>query len=299
MADEELPPSKLGTKDHWDSVYEREVRVYNDVGDEGEVWFGESSVTKMRKWAHKHIKPKPDGSAVRIMEAGSGNGTLLLSFLTSPATEEDEFRQPPKYHLTGIDYCESAATLAQSIEHSRRENLPSEIENPESDSDDSDYGYDSAEEDDERDGGGGKGLIMNDVECSWRTADLLRSNLNGEKWDLVLDKGTYDALCLSDEGIEEEGGRLPSQVYPEKIAKLVENGGFFLITSCNFTEEEIKARYTKEGLDWIKYVEADADKRVSLTGFEFHSSVPHPSFSFGGKTGTTVCTVAFQKVIFS
>ncbi|OCF31227.1 hypothetical protein I316_07196 [Kwoniella heveanensis BCC8398] len=249
MADEELPPSRLGTKDHWDSVYEREVRVYNDVGDEGEVWFGETSVTKMRKWAHKHIKPKADGSAVRIMEAGSGNGTLLLSFLTSPAPLQDVDsaraggQRPPKYHLTGIDYCESAAVLARSIEQSRRETLPSEIENPESDSDD-DYDHDS----DDEEQGCGKGLIMNDVECSWRTADLLRSDLGGEKWDLVLDKGTYDALCLSDEGIEEEGGRLPSQVYPEKIAKLVEEAGFFLITSCNFTEEEIKARYTKVGL---------------------------------------------------
>ncbi|WVQ93586.1 hypothetical protein IAU59_000661 [Kwoniella sp. CBS 9459] len=279
MADEELPPSKLGTKDHWDSVYEREVRVYNDVGDEGEVWFGESSVSKMRKWAQRHIKPKADGSPVRIMEAGSGNGTLLLSFLTSPAPGPGSSASPPKYHLTGIDYCESATTLARSIEQSRRESLPSEIKNPESDSDDSDY--DSEEEDDDEDaaGGRGKGLIMNDVECSWRTADLLRSDLGGEKWDLVLDKGTYDALCLSNEGIEEEAGRLPSQFYPEKIARLVEDGGFFLITSCNFTEEEIKTRYTKDGL-----------------AFEFHSSVPHPSFSFGGKTGTTVCTVAFKKV---
>lgn len=36
--DEELPPSKLGTKEHWDMVYERENRVFEDVGDEGEVW---------------------------------------------------------------------------------------------------------------------------------------------------------------------------------------------------------------------------------------------------------------------
>lgn len=36
--DEELTPSKLGTKEHWDMVYERENRVFEDVGDEGEVW---------------------------------------------------------------------------------------------------------------------------------------------------------------------------------------------------------------------------------------------------------------------
>ena len=26
------------------------------------------------------------------------------------------------------------------------------------------------------------------------------------------------------------------------------------------------------------------------------SSIPHPSYTFGGKSGTVVCTVAFQKV---
>ncbi|WWC99205.1 hypothetical protein V866_006100 [Kwoniella sp. B9012] len=259
MADEELPPSKLGTKSHWDEVYEREVRVFNDVGDEGEVWFGESSVSKMRGWALRHLPPSANQEPIRILECGSGNGTLLLSFLTSSSLDPDGPPAKQNFHLTGIDYCESARLLAQSIEKSRRENIQQEIE--------------QALEDDEEE------LVENDIQCEWRTEDLLRKDFNGEQWDLVLDKGTYDALCLSSEGIEEEKGRLPSQVYPEKVALLVRKGGYFLITSCNFTEEEIKARYTKEGL-----------------GFEFHSSVPHPSFSFGGKSGTTVCTVAFKKV---
>ncbi|WRT63800.1 uncharacterized protein IL334_000725 [Kwoniella shivajii] len=242
MADEELPPSKLGTKSHWDDVYEREVRVFNDVGDEGEVWFGESSVTKMRKWAHRYLSSS--SSPIRVLECGSGNGTLLLSFLTSPGDI------PQAFHLTGIDYVERAAVLARSIEQTRRENLEDEIDEEEE--------------------------VINPVEIEWRTEDLLRKDFKGEQWDLVMDKGTYDALCLSPDGITEENDRLPSQVYPEKIAQLVGKDGFFLITSCNFTEEEIKSRYTKEGLG--------------------DSSVPHPSFSFGGKSGTTVCTVAFKKV---
>lgn len=61
-----------------------------------------------------------------------------------------------------------------------------------------------------------------------------------EPWDLVLDKGTFDALALSQEtipvsrvnaeGKEEVEQRLPSAVYPEKVAQLVKKGGFFLIT---------------------------------------------------------------------
>jgi hypothetical protein len=32
-----LAPSKLGTKDHWDDVYAREVKMHQECGDEGEV----------------------------------------------------------------------------------------------------------------------------------------------------------------------------------------------------------------------------------------------------------------------
>lgn len=43
---ERLPESRLGTKEHWDSVYtyvyhshRREVKTYKEIGDEGEVWY--------------------------------------------------------------------------------------------------------------------------------------------------------------------------------------------------------------------------------------------------------------------
>lgn len=33
-----LPSSKLGTQEHWDSVYAREVKNFDELGDKGEVW---------------------------------------------------------------------------------------------------------------------------------------------------------------------------------------------------------------------------------------------------------------------
>jgi SAM-dependent methyltransferase len=177
----------------------------------------------MRTWAQKHLPPPP--AALRILECGCGNGTLLLSFLTSkPATSSSDLPPPQTLHLTGIDYSPLSLVLAKEVEEARREAITEEID----------------EEEDEE--------VINEVETDWRAADLLRHDFKGEEWDLVMDKGTYDALCLSNEGVEEEGGRLPSKVYPEKVAKLVKGGGFFLITSCNFTEEEIKARWTVDGL---------------------------------------------------
>jgi len=171
----------------------------------------------MRQWAHKHL-PRSD-EPIKILECGSGNGTLLLSFLTSPDTEPK--RQ--QFILTGIDYSAKASTLAAGVEAERLKTL--EID---------------AEDNDE---------IINDTPlANWREGDLLRDSID-EEWDLVMDKGTFDALCLSDEAVEEdEEKRLPSLVYPERVSRLVKDGGFFLITSCNFTEEEIKRRWTREGL---------------------------------------------------
>jgi SAM-dependent methyltransferase len=178
--------------------------------------FGEQAMKKMRRWAHQNLPPtSPNSERTRIMECGTGNGTLLLSFLTSPSSSSEQ-----RYHLTGTDYSPGSITLAQEVEASQRQAL-------------AEGDYDDDEE------------IINDVTTDWRVVDLLRHDFEGEEWDLVLDKGTFDALCLSEEMVD---GKLPSQVYPERIAKVVKEGGFFLITSCNFTEEEIKARWGKEEL---------------------------------------------------
>ncbi|KAJ8072378.1 Protein-lysine N-methyltransferase efm4 [Marasmius tenuissimus] len=94
-------------------------------------------------------------------------------------------------------------------------------------------------------------------------------------WDLLLDKGAYDAIAL---GPKDEHGSSPAARYPARAARLVRPGGFFLITSCNFTEEELKANFISQE-----------------TGFQYHSRIKHPSFTFGGKTGNVYCSVAFRK----
>lgn len=93
-------------------------------------------------------------------------------------------------------------------------------------------------------------------------------------WDLLLDKGTYDAIALADQALRGE----PLKLYPERVSKALKKGGFFLITSCNFTEDELKETFASSRL-----------------GLSFHSRVEYPTFKFGGQTGSTVSTVAFQR----
>ena len=204
--------------------------------------FGERSVKKMRQWAETHL-PSPSDQPLRILECGSGNGTLLLSFLAASRSPAQRF------HLTGIDYSAGALELAKGVEEARRKALADgSYESPEGSEDDGEDEDADADERGDTRAGGSKQRVINDVpSVDWRVGDLLRDDIRGQ-WDLVLDKGTYDALCLSNISIDETGGRLPSQAYPEKVARLVRDGGFFLITSCNFTEEEIKRRWTAEGL---------------------------------------------------
>ncbi|CAE7100682.1 unnamed protein product [Rhizoctonia solani] len=98
---------------------------------------------------------------------------------------------------------------------------------------------------------------------------------SGGKWDLLLDKGTYDAIALS--GKSDDGNTIVSR-YPPKVAEALKSGGMFLITSCNFTEEELK--------------EAFGSPELGLT---YHSRIQHPTYTFGGKSGSMCSSVAFKK----
>ncbi|KAJ2128228.1 Protein-lysine N-methyltransferase efm4 [Coemansia sp. RSA 921] len=64
-------------------------------------------------------------------------------------------------------------------------------------------------------------------------------------------------------------------VYPESVARSLADDGVFLITSCNWTEDELVRRF-KDHL-------------------ELFDRVKHTTFAFGGAVGQTVVTVAFKK----
>lgn len=97
---------------------------------------------------------------------------------------------------------------------------------------------------------------------------------NKHGWDVVLDKGTFDAISLSEE--KDANERRICEGYKEKVVPLIKEGGMLLITSCNWTEDELHA--------WFHGGE-----------LEFGGSVKYKSFSFGGKKGQTISSVCFTK----
>jgi hypothetical protein len=97
-------------------------------------------------------------------------------------------------------------------------------------------------------------------------------------FDIVLDKGTFDAVSLSDDA---KRARV-CEVYPDIARRLVKRGGFLVVTTCNWTEEELVRWFVGEG---------KGRDRLVVWG-----RVEYPVFRFGGCEGQGVCTVCFQRV---
>lgn len=59
------------------------------------------------------------------------------------------------------------------------------------------------------------------------TEDIPRDDATSGGWDLILDKGTFDAISL---GKKDEGGHAPHRLYPQRLSALMKPSGRFLIT---------------------------------------------------------------------
>ncbi|KAI5853353.1 S-adenosyl-L-methionine-dependent methyltransferase [Tricharina praecox] len=121
------------------------------------------------------------------------------------------------------------------------------------------------------------------LDVRFETVDVIQDELMGQHWvppggfDVVLDKGTFDAISLSEEMLSD--GRRVVEAYPAKVAAAMRKGGWLVVTSCNWTEEELGRRI----------VEGAAGE------LQVYGRVKYPSFTFGGVAGQTVCTLCFRR----
>lgn len=96
-----------------------------------------------------------------------------------------------------------------------------------------------------------------------------------EGFDIVLDKGTFDAISLNDE--VDAQGRKVFEGYGRRVEKLMRKGGALLITICNWTEAELKAWFAGGEL-------------------EMYGTIKYPSFSYGGSTGQSISSLCFRRI---
>ncbi len=71
----DFKPSQLGTKEHWDCEYARDLDTFREIGDEGEIWFGHHVQQRVVRYmsSSKYVSKER-----RILEAGCGNGAMLV-----------------------------------------------------------------------------------------------------------------------------------------------------------------------------------------------------------------------------
>ena len=196
-----------------------------------------------------------------VLDLGTGNGSMLISLALEEGVEA---------RMVGIDYSEPSISLARQLWVNMLENHKPLY-----------------------------GEIVTSIEFA--VFDLIRDDHKTQSWwpdddidpseprkadgfDLVLDKGTFDAISLSSEMTTDESGTENKvfETYPSKVANMVRPGGYFLITSCNWTEEEVIKRFTTGEMQAI---------------FEVFHKIKYPVYQFGGQQGQGVASVCFRKQV--
>ncbi|XP_029466470.1 EEF1A lysine methyltransferase 2 isoform X2 [Rhinatrema bivittatum] len=100
--------------------------------------------------------------------------------------------------------------------------------------------------------------------------DFLNPSSDLSGFDICLDKGTFDAVSLDPDNAMEK-----REQFVMSLSHALKTEGFFLITSCNWTKDELIHQFRE--------------------GFEFLEELPSPKFSFGGRTGSSVTVLVFKK----
>lgn len=90
-----------------------------------------------------------------------------------------------------------------------------------------------------------------------------------DKFDIIHDKGTYDAISLTENALENRN------VYIDNVFDSLNSDGLFIITSCNWTENELLQQFKLK--------------------FESVHTIPTPQFKFGGKVGSVVSSCVFKR----
>lgn len=245
----------------WNNYYQNDINVAGEQEENYDItqlesWFEDvNAPAKVLEYLTSETFPLSPNNPDRIAETpsildlGTGNGSTLF-----------DLRLDGGYRgvMLGVDYSQQSVDLAGRL-------WTKHVEHTEVDQE-------------------GEPLTEKDVQFA--RLDILQDDpteIRGwpsEGFKLVLDKGTFDAISLSAETVARTSKRA-CELYPSKVAAMVAPGGFLMVTSCNWTEEEVTGWFTSgEGVEGV---------------LEVYGQVKYPSFTFGGNQGQGVASVCFRK----
>ncbi|CAG8924876.1 unnamed protein product [Penicillium salamii] len=307
MADSQpayLSPSELGTKDYWETYYARTLAHIshdkpsetnesdsdvNDEDDPGTSWFSEHNAPqKVLRFLTRSSAPIPSRRArnsASVLDLGTGNGSMLALLRK---------RGGFNGRLVGVDYSRQSVELARELQRNRGHSAYHSDSEDEDEDEDEDEEEPATEAENEIETGstaeapiqfeewdilGSKaGLSETGLGAALPDESLAWFPYQEGGFDIVLDKGTFDAVSLADDA---KTSRVCER-YPDIARRLVKRGGFLIVTTCNWTDEEL--------VHWFTGGRTTGD-RLTVWG-----RVEYPVFRFGGHEGQGVCTVCFQRV---
>lgn len=195
----------------------------------GEIWFDENSQYRIIKWLNKHAITKDTS----ILDLGENRIKFLMNFIN-------------KLKLTGtgngmmlIELSNDDFTNLTGVDYSEKSIA---------------FAKKIAAD-------------QNHSQINFKVLDILAEENSLGTYQIVHDKGTYDAIALMENAVEHR------KTYVKNISKLVED--LFIITSCNFTEDELIESFS-----------------AHFTKFE---TIPTPAFQFGGKKGNKITSICFKR----
>lgn len=230
------------TNASWNAFYKKEIENFADNEDDtGECWFDDSDAErKVVQFFCRLVEDGEVASKLSVVDLGTGNGHFL--FELHDTVSEDVEEADLDYH--GIDYSPDLVTFARAIAQKR----------------------------------------YPDTQFTFEHVDFISKDCaylgdNAGKFDVLFDKGTLDAIALNNDPVPGFGTDIGTQVYLTQVLRLMHEGSLLVVTSCNFTEDELVKVITHNGTNSL----------------HVWRRIEYPSFQFGGAKGSTICSIAFVK----
>ncbi|XP_031499733.1 uncharacterized protein LOC116264001 [Nymphaea colorata] len=261
----ETENSMLGLQSYWDSAYADELVNFHEHGHPGEVWFGVEVMEIVAVWTKNLCVNFPQ------VHCKSLSGENI------PKSNPGEEVAKLLARWSVLDIGTGNGLFLQELAKQGFSDLTG--------TDYSEGAVDLARNLADRDGF---------PHIHFQVDDVLETKLE-KQFQLVTDKGTFDAIGLHPDGPARRN------LYWESISKLVAPGGLLVITSCNNTKDELVQEAESFRPRLPAAVASDTQgSEPTLPPFRYLDHVKsYPTFRFGGVEGTRVATVTFVRRIGS
>ncbi|XP_027351848.1 EEF1A lysine methyltransferase 2 [Abrus precatorius] len=259
--DSEAVTSMLGFQSYWDATYTDELTNFREHGHAGEVWFGVDVMEVVASW-----------TKALCIDISQGR---IPNHVDDVKTEGGELGDKLLSSWSVLDIGTGNGLLLQELAKQGFSALTG--------TDYSERAISLAQSLANRDGFSNIKFLVDDV---------LETKLEQE-FQLVMDKGTLDAIGLHPDG------PVKRMMYWDSVSRLVAPGGILVITSCNSTKDELVQEvesFNQRKIATAQELDEAKDEESMQPLFRYVSHVrTYPSFMFGGSVGSRVATVAFLR----